>query len=182
MFRRFRTVAFQVSVSLLAVMLCAPSVNADPAEDYEKGVQAYNSGDLIVAMRYLERAAQAGHAGAQVRYGYILDKAEENEEAMKYYRLAAEAGDAEGAYSLGTMYANGDGVERDYAQARSWYEQAAENGHVEALETLGIAHHEGALGLDKDPEYGRQLLQRAADIGSENARQLLDNKYGQSTN
>lgn len=38
-------------------------------------------------------------------------------EAVKWYQLAADQGDAEGQGNLGRMYANGEGVDRDYLLA-----------------------------------------------------------------
>ena len=49
-------------------------------------------------------------------------------EAVKWYRLAAEQGDADAQYNLGVMYDNGQGVPQDYAEAVKWYRLAAEQG------------------------------------------------------
>ena len=43
---------------------------------------------------------------------------------MKWYRLAAEQGDASAQYFLGEMYALGDGVLRSGAAAADWYYKA----------------------------------------------------------
>ncbi len=43
----------------------------------------------------------------------------------------AEAGDAEAQFQLGKKYANGDGVEQDYAEALKWYMKSAEHGNKE---------------------------------------------------
>ncbi len=44
---------------------------------------------------------------------------------MRWYRLAAEQGNANAQYSLGVMYANGEGVKRDYVLAYMWANLAA---------------------------------------------------------
>ena len=49
-------------------------------------------------------------------------------EAVKWYRLAAEQGDADAQYNLGLMYDNGNGVPQDYKEAVKWYRLAAEQG------------------------------------------------------
>ena len=46
-------------------------------------------------------------------------------EAVKWYRKAAEQGDAAAQYNLGLMYANGQGVPQDYVQAYKWISIAA---------------------------------------------------------
>jgi TPR repeat protein len=51
---------------------------------------------------------------------------------MKWYRLAADQGDANGQYILGIMYADGKGVPQNYAEAMKWYRLAADQGVAEA--------------------------------------------------
>ena len=53
---------------------------------------------------------------------------QDDAEAVKWYRLAAEQGDADAQASLGWMYASGRGVEQDDAEAVKWYRLAAEQG------------------------------------------------------
>ena len=48
------------------------------------------------------------------------------EEEFKAVRQMAERGDADAQYALGDMYANGQSVPKDDAQAVSWYRKAAE--------------------------------------------------------
>ncbi len=43
---------------------------------------------------------------------------------------AAEKGDAIAQAKLGDMYYNGEGVQKDYAEAARWYKKAAEQGDV----------------------------------------------------
>ena len=54
------------------------------------------------------------------------------QEAMSWYRKAAEQGHVSAQFSLGFRYATGWGVPRDYREAMSWYRKAAEQGHVSA--------------------------------------------------
>ena len=56
---------------------------------------------------------------------------------MKWYRLAAEQGDAVAQFNLGVMYDEGDGVPQDYATALKWYRLAAEQGHADAQQQYG---------------------------------------------
>jgi TPR repeat protein len=57
----------------------------------------------------------------------------------------AEQGDAVAQTDLGTKYALGSGVARDYHQAQKWFRTAAERGDVPAQYNLGLmyAHGEG---------------------------------------
>ena len=61
-----------------------------------------------------------------------IGKADVNiEKAMKWYRIAAEAGDFESAKELGIIYDRGRGVEVDKTQAVQWYEKALQAGDEE---------------------------------------------------
>ena len=57
-------------------------------------------------------------------------------EAAKWYRKAAEQGDAAAQYNLGIMYEEGTGVKQDFAEAAKWYRKAAEQGDTEAAAAL----------------------------------------------
>ena len=46
-------------------------------------------------------------------------------EAVKWYRKAADQGDARAQFNLGIMYAKGEGVPQDYVQAHKWVNLAA---------------------------------------------------------
>jgi TPR repeat protein len=51
---------------------------------------------------------------------------EDDKQAVKWYRLAAEQGHASAQYNLGFMYSNGEGVPEDDKQAVKWYRLASE--------------------------------------------------------
>ena len=50
---------------------------------------------------------------------------EDDGEAVKWYRKAAEQGVATAQYNLGVMYAKGEGVPEDYVLAYAWWNLAA---------------------------------------------------------
>ena len=50
---------------------------------------------------------------------------QDDAEAMKWHRLAADAGDAVAQYNLGMLYADGQGVAQDYTEAAKWLRLAA---------------------------------------------------------
>ncbi len=53
--------------------------------------------------------------------------------ALRLFRPMAAKGDAAAQFHLGLMYAKGQGVTQDYAQAVNWYRKAAEQGGAEAF-------------------------------------------------
>ncbi len=58
--------------------------------------------------------------------------ARDNAEAAKWYRKAAEQGDAGAQFNLGVMYGGGQGVPQDYAEAVKWFRKAADQGTANA--------------------------------------------------
>jgi TPR repeat protein len=50
---------------------------------------------------------------------------ENDVEAVKWWRKAADLGNAEAQYNLGFMYKNGNGVPQDHAEAYAWFNISA---------------------------------------------------------
>ena len=63
-------------------------------------------------------------------------------EAVKWYRKAAEQGDADAQANLGLMYALGVGVPKDLVQAHAWCNIAGAKGHEPAKRGLAIIEEE----------------------------------------
>jgi hypothetical protein len=59
---------------------------------------------------------------------------QDDKEAVKWFRKAAEEGDADGQYSLGLMYSVGRGVPTDFVYAHMWFNLAAATGLKGATE------------------------------------------------
>ena len=74
-----------------------------------------------------------GIAHACAKHGMkvcIVDKREDAlEEALKWYKLAAERGDRVAIYMLGHMYYHGDKVEQDYKEAYYWFDKDGSDNH-----------------------------------------------------
>ena len=58
------------------------------------------------------------------------------EEAVSWYRKAAEQGDAEAQFLLGECYRDGKGVPQDLTEAKRWFQTAANTGHQGAITAL----------------------------------------------
>ncbi|MEG1051519.1 MAG: tetratricopeptide repeat protein [Janthinobacterium sp.] len=87
---------------------------------------------------------------------------------MRWYRTAAEQGDASAQNNLGVMYANGHGVPQDDGLAVQWYARAAGQGHALAQYNLGGMYNSGR-GVEKDPVCGYMWLALAAEGGDSGA-------------
>lgn len=77
---------------------------------------------------------------------------------------AAEQGDAEAQYNLGVMYAQGQGVRQDDAQAVQWYRQAAEQGYAQAQSNLGVMYYNGQ-GVRQNYKIAKEWFGKACDNG-----------------
>jgi TPR repeat protein len=71
--------------------------------------------------------------------------AQDYKQAVKWYRLAAQQGNAESQTKLGIMYTQGLGVTKDLRKAFTWYKKAAEQGNIQGQFVLGYmyAHSQG---------------------------------------
>ena len=58
------------------------------------------------------------------------------QEAVRWYRKAADQGNAKAQYYLGVCYDYGDGVDMDLQEAAKWYRKAADNGLEIAKDAL----------------------------------------------
>ena len=78
-------------------------------------------------------------------------------------RQAAEQGDAAAQVNLGVMYAKGQGVLKDEAEAVKWYRLAAEQGDASAQSLLGVMYAKGQGVLKDEAEAAKwfRLVRRA---------------------
>lgn len=84
--------------------------------------------------------------------------------AAELWQPLAEQGDAEAQYSLGTLYAEGKGVEQNDATAFLWFQRAANQGVAAAQYNVGASYATGA-GIGKSDVDAARWFRRAADQG-----------------
>jgi hypothetical protein len=102
-----------------------------------------------------------------------LAECECSTEAVKWYLLGAEQGQAGAQYNLGLIYANGKGVRQDYEEAAKWYRLAAEQGHADAQHRLGLMYANGE-GVAQDYVQAYLWLDLAAAQGSSRFAEARD--------
>lgn len=147
--RRRSGLAGLAAATMLSLMASAPA-QAGPAEDCALAEKEFARGDLVVSVALWTKAAEQGYAPAQARLGDVLDKSEQDDEAVAWYTKAAAQGNAAGQYGLAQMYLKGEGVKKDLEQARLHAMRAAEQGHPDATMQIMNAYRSGALGLARD--------------------------------
>jgi TPR repeat protein len=150
------------------------------AQDFQKGVAAYQAGDYATALQEWKPLAEAGDAVAQFSLGYIYQNGDGvlqgYAEAVRWYRLAADQGYANAQAKLGVMYENGYGVLQDYAEAMRWYRLAADQEDANAQYNLGNMYANGR-GVPQDYAEAVRLYRLAADQGDANAQYNLGFMY-----
>ena len=82
---------------------------------------------------------------------------QDDAEAMRWYRLAADQGDATAQLGLGLMYYNGEGVLKDSVLAHMWWNIASANGYEPAREVRD----------NLEPDMTRAEISRATELARE---------------
>ena len=121
-------------------------------------------GSLAVAQ---EDAFQKGSA-ALLQEDYV--------EAVKWYRLSAEQGDAKAQFALGALYTHGAGVPQNDTEAMKWYRLSAKQGLAEAQYSLGVMYANGE-GVPENDTEAVKWYRLAADKGDAMAQSNLGVMY-----
>ena len=135
---------------VLAVLVALPAT----AQDFRKGLAAYDRGDYATALKEWRPLAERGLAQAQSNLGLMYRNGhgvtKDYRAAVHWYRKSAEQGHAPAQADLGFMYVKGWGVPQDHAASAKWYRKAAEQGFAEAQFNLGTHY---ALGKGAPKNY-----------------------------
>jgi uncharacterized protein len=109
-------------------------------------------------------AISAPLSAQSVRAGIDAWQKSDYTRAVAIWRPLADKGDADAEFNLGQAYRLGRGVSINLAAAKTWFERAANQGHVDAETTLGLL-----LFQNGDQEEGLKWLKKAADQGEPRA-------------
>ena len=97
-------------------------------------------------------------------------------EAMRWYRTAADQGNADAQGHIGELYAVGLGVEQDYAEAMRWLRLAADQGNAQAQKNVGLFFLNG-WGVKQDYVEAKRWLRVAAKQGDARAQDTMGYLY-----
>jgi hypothetical protein len=109
-------------------------------------------------------AAAAPLSAQSVKAGIDAWQRADYSSAVAIWRPLAEKGDADAEFNLAQAYRLGRGVPINLAAAKSWFERAANKGHVDAETTLGLLLFENG-----DQASGLKWLKAAAEQGEPRA-------------
>jgi len=137
---------------------------------------------LTVLLLTFAVGAWAGEANNQFpialqnKYATELVKLKDYAGAVKWYKSAAELGDAAAQLTLGVMYDNGKGVPEDDVEAVKWYTMAAAQGKAAAQFNLGVKYAKGQ-GVAQDYAEAVKWYKLAAAQGEAAAQFNLGFRY-----
>ena len=110
---------------ILTITLLVGSVSVATAQDFDKGLAAYNARDYQMALLYFKDIAD----GPPYAYGkWVDDDCNVHPQNFCFLVFIGTNGPAE--YYLGRMYEYGQGVLQNYVEAFRFYHLVAEQGHA----------------------------------------------------
>lgn len=100
-----------------------------------------NARNIQAALPYWRMAVDRGDRSLAGRVGAALihsDQEQDQRAGLQYLRIAAESGDIQAQYMLGTCYESGCGCQMDMNRAGQYYQMAAMENHTESQLRLGV--------------------------------------------
>ena len=126
---------------------------------------------MILLLFSIQVSAQ--HPGqAELAKAKAAHRLENYPEALKWFTLAAEKGNADAMYNLAYMYEYGEGMDQDYPKAMSWYRKSIAKGNIPSMIALGIIYQNTDLYLEAENSF-----RLAAEKGSADGMELLGNMF-----
>lgn len=132
--------------------------------------------DANKAVPYLTVAANKGSADAQRQLGLLYLNARKPSEAVKWFKMGADAGDAECCYQYGRMLLEGLGTAPDSGEGANLLLKAANAGYPEAMYAVGNCYMEGN-GVTRNAEQAVKWFRKAAAANVTGAQWALAQCY-----
>lgn len=139
------------------------------AGDFDKGIEAYQSGNYEIALAELEPLAIEGNHIAQYFAANLYFEGagtlRDIPRAIELFKMASAQNVADAQYALGYIYFNGArGVEVDQEEALKWFKMSAERGLTIGQFNLGKMYQNG-LGGPVDYKSALYWYHQAAEQG-----------------
>lgn len=135
----------------------------------------------LLGSRSPGRHTPIAHCNIALLYQLGEGVVQNNAEALKYYKLAADQGNAQAQCNIGAIYNHsvvGDlkGVQRDSAKALHYFKLASKQGHAGAQCNLGSMYASGD-GVPQDNAKAMEAFKLAAANGRADAQASLGKLY-----
>jgi TPR repeat protein len=191
----------KILLVLSALILVPQTALAATSESLQSRIVAAEHGDEK-ALSDLSNKAKKGDAESQVALGEIyyhgirpkdapfemveLDFShrvpgtrKDYDEAMQWFRKAADQGNAVAQERIGAMYRHGKGINQSDKDAIFWLQKSAEQGNADAEYTLGEMYWSGRIGnnFKLQQQEAMKWLLKAAEQENFAAQRLIGKTY-----
>lgn len=164
----------------LIVLLIATFPALGLAQSFERGANAFATGDYVTAQNEWASLAEEGNVEAQASLGEMylsgIGVPQDSAKAIKLLRSAAIQGHPVAQFNLGVMYGAGDGVAQDLDEAEKWYRLSALQGNSNAQNNLGVLYSKGS-GVPQNLGLAADWFRKAAKQGEANAQNTLGKMF-----
>jgi TPR repeat protein len=123
-----------------------------------------------------EKGDLEAHYNLAACYARGWGVAQDQAEAVKWIRKAADQGYPMAQFSLGNCYDNGNGVTKNAVEAAKWMRMAADQGFAHAQNTLA-SYYANGKGVAMSQVEAAKWMRKAADQGDALAQYNLGNSY-----
>ena len=156
---------------LLAVLVFLPSSASAEESSYKREGKMFEE---------TKAKAEKGDPEAQNLLGfYYMAEIDSRDavQAVKWYRKAADQGNADAQSNLGSIFSEGyRGVAKDLVESVKWYRKAADQGHAHGQFSLGSCYAKGE-GVAQDMPQAVEWTRKSADQGFVLAQFALGEYY-----
>jgi localization factor PodJL len=165
----------------ISAALRTAAVASNPAAEYEIGAR-YAEGRGVPqnsqeAIRWFEKAANAGFIPAQFRLASLNEKGDgvkkDVQAARRLYLAAAGKGHAKAMHNLAVLYAEGIDGKPDFKAAGQWFRKAAGYGITDSQYNLAILYARG-IGVEPNLAESYKWFALAAANGDTEAAKKRD--------
>ena len=129
---------------------------------------------VVQVRNNIESLIQTGAIEGEIAEAW--QKRLEFEKRVKEMRAKAEGGDGEAMQWMGVSYTYGQGVAKDEAQARAWFERSAAARHPPGMACFGRNLLRG-IGGPEDNVFGIMNVTEAAHMGTDFAAYMLGEAF-----
>ena len=159
-------------LDILALIIITATISLSALADQQEAGHPQDQDDKA-SIEKLVSLANTGNAWAQTNLGNLYQRGQgvTLNEAIKWYRLAAEQGNVEAQTNLGRLFSAGLIFPKHYTDAPNykeavpWLRVAAEHGIINAQNTLGYMYANGKGGLPKNSIIAHAFYILAAKNG-----------------
>lgn len=160
---------------------------ADPDNPYSQialGILYYNGRgvekDTVKAQEIFDAVIEADCVEGYYGSGRIAYDNEDYDTALECWNKVLEGDEqlyiADAMRNIGNLYYFGQGVEQDYAQAKEWWEKAAELGDAAAMSNVGVLYEYGE-GVEYDYTQAVEWYEKGAELGNDTAMRGIGLMY-----